>query len=513
MFQGKPALPSERYSSVRAGLFTAFLLLFIVCTRWASAPRRLYYFDSANFALSLERFDPALHQPQPPGYPFFVLLIRLIHLWVVRPETVLLIAGIVAAVAATILIRFFAIDLFGRPAGMLAAALLASNPVFWFGGVTNQIRLFLSLSAIGISLLAWRALKTPNDARWFYSACAALGIAAGFRPVESVLLVPLLMYVWWRTGRSLSRLAIGAAALFAVVVPWVVATVIAAGGWQSTISILWQYANEQFSGSSAVFGAPATSAWFMFKEAFVWNLLGVIAWIWAVPFVIRRAPLGRYTEQAAFAAIAFFPAFLFSAFIHIGDPDQALASISILCALGGGVLAAQVRRTNGRAVSLAVIIIAVNALLFFEPFNKLSKAASYRTVTAVDRMNTDALGAIAALRRDQSIAIVDYGSLVASRHLEYYFPEDYVIVLPGTPAHPIPGQSVQMFYRHAGLSSLEPATGRMPKHTRRVVCLLPMQSRPSDLPGWRHFGPVFYKDLPNAGTLQIGPYTLIRDAE
>ncbi len=205
MFQGKPALPGDRYTSARAGLFTAFLLLFIVCTRWATAPRLLYYFDSANFALSLERFDPTLHQPQPPGYPFFVLLIRLIHLWVASPEKVLLVAGLLAAGAATVLIRFLAADLFGRPAGVLAAALLASNPVFWFAGVTNQIRLFLALSTIGICLLAWRALHMPEDSRWFYGAFAALGVAAGFRPVESVLLLPMLAWVWWQSGRSARR--------------------------------------------------------------------------------------------------------------------------------------------------------------------------------------------------------------------------------------------------------------------------------------------------------------------
>src|SRR5947209_19365925 len=29
--------------------------------------------DNVNLALSLEKFDPRIHQPQPPGYPFFVL--------------------------------------------------------------------------------------------------------------------------------------------------------------------------------------------------------------------------------------------------------------------------------------------------------------------------------------------------------------------------------------------------------------------------------------------------------
>src|SRR5215831_12317398 len=33
--------------------------------------------DSINFALGLRHFDPALHQPHPPGYPIYIALGRL----------------------------------------------------------------------------------------------------------------------------------------------------------------------------------------------------------------------------------------------------------------------------------------------------------------------------------------------------------------------------------------------------------------------------------------------------
>src|SRR5438094_4919071 len=36
--------------------------------------------DNVNLAFSLEKFDPRIHQPQPPGYPFFVLSGRIVNL-------------------------------------------------------------------------------------------------------------------------------------------------------------------------------------------------------------------------------------------------------------------------------------------------------------------------------------------------------------------------------------------------------------------------------------------------
>src|SRR5229473_1281724 len=35
--------------------------------------------DNVNLAFSLEKFDPRIHQPQPPGYPFFVFFGRAVN--------------------------------------------------------------------------------------------------------------------------------------------------------------------------------------------------------------------------------------------------------------------------------------------------------------------------------------------------------------------------------------------------------------------------------------------------
>ena len=46
------------------------LLMALLYTLWLPLlPYYLFDFDSANFALALDNFNPARHQPQPPGYP------------------------------------------------------------------------------------------------------------------------------------------------------------------------------------------------------------------------------------------------------------------------------------------------------------------------------------------------------------------------------------------------------------------------------------------------------------
>jgi len=486
--------PSSSWSAKLAtSISLVFLFGFVVATRWPLAPRYLYYFDSANFALALEYFNPALHQPQPPGYPLFVLLIRLIHLWVKAPEQVLLIAGILASLAATVLAMYLARAIFGRPAGVLAAVLLVSDPTFWFAGVTNQIRLFLAVIAVGIGLLAWRALESHQPRR-LYALFASLGIAAGFRPETALLFLPLLLWVWWRSGRSPRRLITASALMAACALPWFFFTMQAMGGPRAMLGTLQDYAAVQFGSSSLFFGATRRAAYKMFASAVVWTFLGTLAWIWAIP-ISGKSALGASPKLTClFLVIGFAPTFLFSAMIHIGDPDQALAAIALLSVLGGGILRGLLLKAPFLSpVSLATVVLASHALIFFHPPGRLGRATGYQAVAAVDRMTTEAIESVRAVRGPSALTIVHYGSLVASRHLSYYFPEAYVIVLPA-PGGPV-DERPQKFYRHQPLPVSQAAGLSVPPDSGRILCFPPPKSGPTDFAGWQRSGPIYLSRL------------------
>src|SRR3954469_25761870 len=69
------AAQSSTRATARAPLWPAFLLAALfVATHLPFLPQSLEDIDSMNFALGLRHFDPALHQPHPPGYPVYMLL-------------------------------------------------------------------------------------------------------------------------------------------------------------------------------------------------------------------------------------------------------------------------------------------------------------------------------------------------------------------------------------------------------------------------------------------------------
>ena len=92
------------YERLGRPLQICILLTLLALTRWPLSTRWLFYFDNINFALALTHFNPALHQPQPPGYPLFVGLMRVIYVFVREPNKVELISGLVGSGAALVLI-------------------------------------------------------------------------------------------------------------------------------------------------------------------------------------------------------------------------------------------------------------------------------------------------------------------------------------------------------------------------------------------------------------------------
>jgi hypothetical protein len=503
MSQSKDALPAAGSTCASIPTVLALLFLFITGTRWPLAPRYLYYFDSANFALSLEHFNPAMHQPQPPGYPLYVLLIRAIHLFVGPAEKVLLISGLIAAFAAVALILYLARDLFGDAAGFLAAALLASDPVFWFGGVTNQIRVFLAAGTLAVAFCAWRALLNRENSRWLYGAFACLGVAAGFRPELGPLLLPVLFWVWFETGRSWRRLAIALGALAVCTLPWLGAVVWVVGGVSRFVHICGAYADDQFGGSSAFYGAAPAAAWHMFASAVVWTFLGALVWVWAVPLAGRRI---FRRDTALFLSFGFLPVFLFSAIVHVGDPDQALASVVFVSVAGAGILAALRPHWSARQLyAAAALAIAAHALIFFRPPSRLARASSYKAVAAVDRLTRGAIDAVRAVAPSGPLVIVHYGSAVASRQLSYYFPDAYVVVLPA-PGHAA-GAAVEVFRRHATFATTSGSIVELPGGAMTLICV--RSSEPKNRALWTKAGPVYYRQWLGRRPVAVGEYTLI----
>src|SRR5579872_3857385 len=104
----------------------------VLATRLPMAPGQLVTYDDVNLAYSIGHFDVRASQPQPPGYPLFVMEMRILY-WLRfrRPEHILLTLGVAGTLAALALLAFSGNRIMGGQAGFYAACLMLFQPVFW----------------------------------------------------------------------------------------------------------------------------------------------------------------------------------------------------------------------------------------------------------------------------------------------------------------------------------------------------------------------------------------------
>jgi Dolichyl-phosphate-mannose-protein mannosyltransferase len=417
-------------------------------SRWVLAPRYLVTFDEINFALAVDHFDPRLTQPQPPGYPLFVGLLKAVALFVPKIETVFLIAGFLVSILSLVLVWCLAERLAGSRAGIIAALLLLFHPAFWLSALTNPVRLCFAAGSASVALCVWLALR-GNSARWLPLAAAALGLSAGARPTLVLLLAPLLLWAAVRTRMGWKAALLASLFFVAAMCTWLPALVLSSGGAQEFVHMLEGYSDQQFGGTSLLFGAPLPAAANMAWEAVVWSCLGILSWIWTVPFVMRRQARIAFPEFAGrFLALWFFPGLLFFALIHVGDPDHTLAIIPATTVAGALAVAALAQQLSpSKRVAMVSICVLLNAFLFFKPISKTAKASTYPPYQWASGYIADVIDGVSRLPRPATAVFSEPNP--AWRPLSYYDPSAHIVRLtrdqnaPLTTTHIVGTQSAK----------------------------------------------------------------------
>jgi len=192
--------------------------------------------DSANFTLALDRYDPSLHQPHPPGFPVHIALGRLVtqvYQTVAAGDpgeggvdaAGLRVWSVISGALAVLSLTWIAITLGESVSrGFLVAALAATCPLFWVtamrplsdvpGLCFSMLSQALALAAYAHRLRCARETAAVEDEPTLGAAVnyrllgagLVAGLAVGVRVQTAFLTVPLLAFVTLiearRGGRS-----------------------------------------------------------------------------------------------------------------------------------------------------------------------------------------------------------------------------------------------------------------------------------------------------------------------
>ena len=328
--------------------------------------------DNVNLALSLEKFDPRIHQPQPPGYPFFVAFARFVNFFLNDARRTFVTVSVLISGLCLPLAYALGTRMFSRFAGVAAALLVLMNPVFWYASIDpngGPLRPFLGLFALLTAYCCWRCWTGQKSfAIW---GAVALGIGSGFRPDLLVFLFPLWLIASWNGTKSWRTVLLGCAVLTGIALVWTGIVVLAMRGpslkdnIQIFTKLMLDYTVEQSKPESVVFGSSILSWLRQINRLFIWNGLAIVTWIWVVPFYFRaRDRLSAASSQAIFFLLWLLPGLVIQALIHIGAPGHTLFSVAAFCLIGGYMLSL----VPARDVVLGAALV-LNAMLFLDFFS------------------------------------------------------------------------------------------------------------------------------------------------
>ena len=493
---------ASRYSLRMVWGGTLFLAV-LAFSRLRYAPKYLFYFDNANFAFALRYFNPALHQPQPPGYPAFVGLLKVVYLATGDANRALLVAGLLGSILAMWLLWIWSSRMFGPVPALLSTALLMFHPVFWLAGVANPVRTFLAVIVAGVGVAAWETMVSATPTKSFYIYSVVFGLLAGFRPEALLLLMPVwITVVVYRRLPWTVRL-IGLGWLACAVAVWLVPMVARIGGIYATWTTFSEYVRQRSLGYSFVYGASFSQTAATARRTLIWTFGSSVVWVWAlVPFWPKfRSSWERGT--VLLITVTLVPAVVFHALFHVRDIDQTLVSIPLVCMVGGVALSS----VRPRAAMLACSVIALTGSCwsFRRPFFHDMAAASGSAIRYVDVSTRATFKALDDATVEDGTVLIWHDAVVPWRNVSYYYPHLPMLVVSGE-------KPFWVNLNPSGPASME-ADGCVvvPLPVKQIVLGLSAKQAQivkKDYPEARSINPLVYLRMATADRLRIGPVCL-----
>jgi hypothetical protein len=402
-----------------------FLFLLTVFSRFPFTSKYLYHMDSGHFALALDQYNLVLHQPHPPGYFLYVMVGRLLHLFVADVNTVLVLISILFSGLTVVAVYYLGKEMFDEGTGTCAALLALASPNFWFHGevaLTYAIDAFFSAF---IGLLCWRMLQGRREYLWF--SVVILAVAGGFRQNAPLFLFPLWLI---SVRKEPFRRIVCALALCGIVsLAWFVPMVSMTGGtgaYREAFRELWLFN----TGHNSVFekGLPYLKVNAEVLFIFFCYTLGALIppMVLAIYAVARKGKLSiRAGRKTYFFVCWILPSLLFYLLVFIsGNPGYVLILLPPLVILASRALSylgSELQRSTGKDLrhTLTGVVIVINVGIFLFAPVPVSQAEISAHDSGVESVRQN----LGTFNPATTLLFAEANALYSYRHLMVYLPD------------------------------------------------------------------------------------------
>ena len=390
-------------------------------TRVPFATENYYAPDTVLYARAMDQFDPFDQRPQPPGYLWYVLLLRAVNVLTQDPNRAMTIVSAVAGAAAVALVYVLAARLYDERTAKVSALFLLTAVTFWaYGGVGYPYTLLAALTLV-CALVFWGAIHPAatreRRGRELLVASVAWGVAIGFRSDLAIFLAPLWLLAAVRA--TIGTAVLSAAVVAALVALWVAASAFADGGlsrFAEAVASQSRFVDDRYSvfgnGPIAIYRNTYELGRFLGRGLYF--LIPLVA-ATLISADARRVEL-RDRWRTAFMLLWTFAPLPFYVFIHIGEYGyifSMLPGLVIIAARGSIALAKGLRMPRTFRWLVGAVVLG-NAAIFLLSDTPISA----RDIARHDRGIDEKVAYLASLTPESTEVVTAYDDVLVNHYLK-----------------------------------------------------------------------------------------------
>lgn len=257
----------KRQNWLVEGLSVASILIVFVCQLLFLNPY-VSSWDQVDFSLAVKRYDLMAMQPHFPGYPFFILGGKVVHLLVASPSQALTAFNILFYASSLFPIYKITRSFLGRSFAMFATAIIYSTS-YCIITVNQPMSEGAALSALWWYLWGILIALRSNKTRDILLPLALLSLLLGIRLSYMPFSVGILFVFYWkvknddRSIREIIHFSIYAV-IFQLI--WIIALIVSEGGLIGFIKLSLAFTSGHFNDWG---GAVDTSEFNIFHRLFM----------------------------------------------------------------------------------------------------------------------------------------------------------------------------------------------------------------------------------------------------
>lgn len=410
-------------------MLSLLLFLITIISRIPFTSRFLYHMDSVHFALALDNYNVALHQPHPPGYFLYIMLGRLFVLFTDNANMTFIMISVLFSGLTIVAVYYAGSEFFGKKAGLLAALIALTSPNMWFHGEVALTYIVEAFFSTVFAFLCWKVHK--GNHRFLLLSAITLAAAGGVRQNTAVFLFPLWLFSIKDIPLKRIVPAIGLFGMSCLF--WFFPMVIMTGGWDvytEAFRELWLFN----TGHHTVFDEGLPVVKYFASSLYDFTLFGITAGLFPLLFtayVLVRRREAHYldTGKVLFFILWIVPAVLFylMIFIHPANPGYVLIflpALIILIAASMEYMSNELKKILKKDFLALLFLFVIVTNLYFFFFSSLP--FSYNEIRNHEKRLTAFLNEISRFDPADtalfSLPYVFYGP----KHFMYYLPEYYV---------------------------------------------------------------------------------------